>query len=218
MDLSMGKREKPQTRILEEPAQPSFLAHLSIVIAYFFYRCTAVRISSNSSVPPEYAIRAPMKNGRSSGGSSDRTAPHHVQREATTSHEVEPPPPSPTFGGHLDAEVSTDGEQGPPARSAGAGPAGLRQRLPDTAATGFTTPVGLHAPVGRTTPEGQSPTRHGGLLASAARQDLGMTTLESEEKKKGGFSNYTSLPIKARAQKKQTNKKTHTQKTGARAW
>ena len=91
---------------MEEPAQPSFLAHLSIVIAYFFYRCTAVRISSNSSVPPEYAIRAPMKNGRSSGGSSDRTASHHVQREATTSHEVEPPPPSPTFGGHLDAEVS----------------------------------------------------------------------------------------------------------------
>ena len=90
--------------------------HLSIVIAYFFYRCTAVRTSSNSSVSPEIAIRAPMNNDRSSGGSSNGTTP---PPSAGNDHEVAPPPPYPTFGGLLDAEVSFDGEQGPPVRSAG---------------------------------------------------------------------------------------------------
>ena len=113
----MGKREKPQPVSWKSQLSPPS-SHLSIVIAYFFYRCTAVRTSSNSSVPPEIAIRAPMNNDRSSGGSSDGTAP---PRSAGNDHEVAPPP-YPTFGGLLDAEVSFDGEQGPPVRSAG--PAG----------------------------------------------------------------------------------------------
>ena len=104
-------------------------SHLSIVIAYFFYRCTAVRTSSNSSVSPEIAIRATMNNDRSSGGSSNGTTP---PPSAGNDHEVAPPA-YPTFGGLLDAEVSFDGEQGPPVRSAGpaglAGSVGLRQRL-----------------------------------------------------------------------------------------
>ena len=141
----MGKREKSQAVSWKSQLSPPS-SHLSIVIAYFFYRCTAVYTSSNSSVPPEIAIRAPMNNDRSSGGSSDGTTP---PRPAGTDHEVDPPPPSPTFGGHLDAEVSTDGEHGPPARSAGFyGPSGGGQRPPPVPdATGFTTPwVLLHDP------------------------------------------------------------------------
>ena len=134
----MGKREKPQPVSWKSQLSPPS-SHLSIAaIAYFFHRCTAtaVRTSLNSSVPPEIAIRALMNNDRSSGGSSDGTTP---PRSAGNDHEVDPPPPSPTFGGHLDAEVSIDGEQGPPARSAG--PAGLRQRLPDTQDRPFSTPL-----------------------------------------------------------------------------
>ena len=116
---AMGKREKPQPVSWKSQLSPPS-SHLSIVIAYFFYRCTAVRTSSNSSVPPEIAIRAPMNNDRSSGGSSNGTTP---PPSAGNDHEVAPPPPSPTFGGLLDAEASFDGEQGPPVRSAG--PAGL---------------------------------------------------------------------------------------------
>ena len=161
----MGKREKPQPVSWKSQLSPPS-SHLSIVIAYFFYRCTAVRTSSNSSVSPEIAIRATMNNDRSSGGSSNGTTP---PPSAGNDHEVAPPPPYPTFGGLLDAEVSFDGEQGPPVRSAGpAGPAGsvsLRQRLPDTDVPGFTTPGGLHAPAGRVTPAGRSPARQGGLLA-----------------------------------------------------
>ena len=100
-DLSMGKREKPQPVSWKSQLSPPS-SHLSIVIAYFFYRCTAVRTSSNSSVSPEIAIRAPMNDDRSSGGSSDGTAP---PRSAGNDHEVDPPPPSPAFGGHLDVEV-----------------------------------------------------------------------------------------------------------------
>ena len=129
MPLSMGKREKPQPVSWKSQLSPPS-SHLSIVIAYFFYRCTAVRTSSNSSVSPEIAIRATMNNDRSSGGSSNGTTP---PPSAGNDHEVAPPPPYPTFGGLLDAEVSFDGEQGPPARSAGpaglAGSVGLRQRL-----------------------------------------------------------------------------------------
>ena len=117
--MSMGKREKPQPVSWKSQLSPPS-SHLSIVIAYFFYRCTAVRTSSNSSVSPEIAIRATMNNDRSSGGSSNGTTP---PPSAGNDHEVAPPPPYPTFGGLLDAEVSFDGEQGPPVRSAG--PAGL---------------------------------------------------------------------------------------------
>ena len=53
--LSMGKREKPQPVSWKSQLSPPS-SHLSIVIAYFFYRCTAVRTSSNSSVSPEIAI------------------------------------------------------------------------------------------------------------------------------------------------------------------
>ena len=47
-----------------------------------------------TTVPPEIAIRAPMNNDRSSGGSSDGTTP---PRSVGTDHEVDPPPHSPTF-------------------------------------------------------------------------------------------------------------------------
>ena len=106
--MSMGKREKPQPVSWKSQLSPPS-SHLSIVIAYFFYRCTAVRTSSNSSVSPEIAIRATMNNDRSSGGSSNGTTP---PPSAGNDHEVAPPPPYPTFGGLLDAEVSFDGEQG----------------------------------------------------------------------------------------------------------
>ena len=111
--MSVGKRERPQPVSWKSQLSPPS-SHLSIVIAYFFYRCTAVRTSSNSSVSPEIAIRATMNNDRSSGGSSDGTTP---PPSAGNDHEVDPPPPSPTLGGHLDAEISTDGEQAPPARN-----------------------------------------------------------------------------------------------------
>ena len=115
--MSMGKREKPQPVSWKSQLSPPS-SHLSIVIAYFFYRCTAVRTSSNSSVSPEIAIRATMNNDRSSGGSSNGTTP---PPSAGNDHEGAPPPPYPTFGGLLDAEVSFDGEQGPPVRSASQG-------------------------------------------------------------------------------------------------
>jgi hypothetical protein len=176
----MGKREKPQPVSWKSQLSPPS-SHLSIVIAYFFYRCTAVRTSSNSSVSPEIAIRATMNNDRSSGGSSNGTTP---PPSAGNDHEVAPPPPYPTFGGLLDAEVSFDGEQGPPVRSAGpaglAGSVGLRQRLPDTDVPGFTTPGGIdraasatrlaraamHAPGPRTTAPPYRPSIE--VLAGAA--------------------------------------------------
>ena len=111
----MGKEGKTPIRILEptwrEQSEPS-PSHLSIVIAYFFYRCTAVRVTLSSSVLLAIAIRAAMYSGRSSGGSSDRTAP---PRLAGIDHEVDPPPPSPTYGGYLDFAVSPAGARGPPA-------------------------------------------------------------------------------------------------------
>ena len=62
-----------------------------------------MRVTLSSSVFLAIAIRAAMYSGRSSGGSSDRTAP---PRLAGIDHEVDPPPPSPTYGGYLDFAVS----------------------------------------------------------------------------------------------------------------
>ena len=100
--MSMGKREKPQSVSWEsQPSPPP--SHLSIVIAHFFYRCTAVRVNLSSSVPSAIANHTTMNYDRSGGGSSDQTAP---PRSAGFGHTVGPLPPSTAFLGHLDAEAS----------------------------------------------------------------------------------------------------------------
>jgi hypothetical protein len=104
----MGKREKPQPASWKSQLSPPS-SHLSIVIAYFFYRCTRpyALLRIPLCLPPETLRNcdsgSPMNNDRSSGGSSNGTTP---PSSAGNDHEVDPPPPSPTFGGHLDAEVS----------------------------------------------------------------------------------------------------------------
>ena len=80
----MGKREKPQSASWEsQPSPPP--SHLSIVIAHFFYRCTAVRVNLSSSVPSAIANHTTMNYDRSSGGVrgclTERR--HHVRRNST---------------------------------------------------------------------------------------------------------------------------------------